>query len=168
MSLATSQKSLCLDCLGFDRWRRWFDLSFFLCGGLQNKRLGGRAVSRRAGVAHAVLFSAQPLLSGAQSRGCFVGQTLHSGRHGQPHCGHFPIPCGLEVSRAPSSRRPWSFDPHLFWRTWRRTWCLGFLHNVAMLQLGLLGSSSLSLDPGSSVAKTAWSQLAQLEEGKFR
>ena len=48
MSLATSQKSLCLDCSGFDRWRRWFDLSFFLCGGLQNKRLGGRAVSRRA------------------------------------------------------------------------------------------------------------------------
>ena len=46
-------------CLGFDRWRRWFDLSFFLCGGLQNKRLGGKAVGR-AGVALAVSFRLSP------------------------------------------------------------------------------------------------------------
>ena len=46
-------------CLAFDRWRRWFDSSFFLSGGLQNKRLGGRAVGR-AGVARAVSFRLSP------------------------------------------------------------------------------------------------------------
>ena len=32
---------------------------------------------------------------------------------------------------------------------------------------GRLGSSQLSSDPSSSVAKTAWCQVAQLEEGRF-
>ncbi len=49
MSLATSknQLSTLFGLFGQKiRWRRWFDLSFFLCGGLQNQRFGGRAVGQ--------------------------------------------------------------------------------------------------------------------------